>query len=582
MAAISNFRIRNYITGGAVFEWTSEPALIAHLTIYSSASSDPGGVWIELAELDKTDTSFIVSARALTPGHVWVKLEARLVDGTIEYTVVNADVFGSLGTTPVPIAVDLNGVPRSLKVDSGGNLIVAGALPGSGGTGDASATLQNQQIALATTANGKLDTLNTSISAVVTKLDNVGIRASQVADMKTVSVQNFPASYPDPIAQVALSNIAANVARDATLSAISTKLDPLLRSEDLSFTAGALNVSVSNMPADFPDAAGLAKTDLILTQSVASNIHLTDLKSKLDDTNLLIPTVISAIDDVKATVQVGNTILDTTVSPKLDQVRQDIVSALAPVATEATIGEVKDALGPLVKSADLPKNSNGDILVAVQNMPNDFPDTASLAVLGDLKTELQRLDTSNVTISGPLPAGTNALGTVAVTSSALPVGAATEATLAQVKAKLAELYTEIGSAATGTLKSRISELKTYLSDILDALKTPYSNIQRYRHEFLNVSPLTSVSTGGVLLGNCSKTTIGIVSTGTQGCIVSIQISIDGTNYFPMEGYSSLVISGAVYKSLTFDSILPYIKLSITNPSASASIPKLQVEIRGRA
>jgi hypothetical protein len=196
------------------------------------------------------------------------------------------------------------------------------------------------------------------------------------------------------------------------------------------------------------------------------------------------------------------------------------------------------------------------------------------------KTELQRLDTSDVSITHPLPAGSNAIGSVSVSALPLPANAATETTLSQVRSRLADIYTEMASAAAGTIKERLSRLESKMEEIRLLLAAEETNILRYSNTFTAIPASGSVTSGAVLVGDCSKTTVGIICHAAAGCIITVSASINGVDFFPIEGYSMLSINGEVYRALTFDSILPYIKLSISNPSKLTAIPKLYLEIRG--
>ena len=134
---------------------------------------------------------------------------------------------------------------------------------------------------------------------------------------------------------------------------------------------------------------------------------------------------------------------------------------------------ILERIDRIFKSTDLPRTVDGNVKTEVLNLPSSYPDPVTVSVLNEILTEVSPLDTSNVTISHPLPAGTNNIGDVDIVTLPLPPDASKESTQLLVKNKTDALYSELSSIAVGSLKDRISRLETKLTSIL-------SEIQNYQ------------------------------------------------------------------------------------------------------
>lgn len=579
MAAVSNFRVHNYITDGAVLTWDIQPALVNSVQLFSADDSSPIS-WSLIATLSPRNDTFVVNAAVIPIDHDWFKLYVDLKDGSTTELLLQVNVHGSVGTNVYSIATDLNGVPRRLKVDEGGNLVVTAVTLNSPGTSDASASLQNQQITLANAANSKLDAIDASISAVISKLGMVSLTSGNITDLRNVTVSNFPGEFPDSVVRAGVSDIANRVATELTLQGISTKINPLLKASDLALAAGVLSTDVTNFPSDFPDSASATKLDQSLSQLIANGVMLGHIRDELVVLQTDVNDVESNVINVESAVTSLEAFVGTNVVPEIATCGGILSTIEASVATEATLSSIETLTGTLLKSSDLLFTGANELVSFVSNMPTDFPDAVAQQKTEEVKLAVQALDLHDVQLSASIPSGTNAIGSVTVTSLPLPPGASTEATLSSVLAKATEINLEIARSTSGSVKKALADILATVTAI-DLKLVQDTNTLKYSHTFENIPAKGVVSTGIVDTRNTSFVQLSIICGSAVGCTARIDASMDGINFYPMKGMTLLSIPGEVFHTLTLDLILPYIKLSLTNPSSTSQISSVSVEVRGK-
>lgn len=574
--AINSFRIRAYVTNGAVFEWD---AAIPNLGYELSSSASGVGPWAPIVSLPQSVTDYLVSKANLPVGHSFFKLVVHNADSSLDSCIIPGVLTGSSGAGVTPIAMDDFGIPRSLKVDSGGNLIVSALVGGASGTGDASAALQGQQIFLANSTLAAVTLLKASVDAVTVKLEDVHIDNAQVANMKSVAVTNHPTDFPSAAANASLAEISLGVAKDTTLATASGRLLPLLKTSDLSLDAGKPRVMVMNPPVDYPDAAALEKlADIDFNGlSIKDAVDSATAAVVLEDTHLL--SMADTLDTVLANVESANAKLTVEIAAGITEMSNRLHVDLLPLALDASVASLGPKVDLLLKSSELPK-VGGRLDTVVSNLPSDYPNAAAQTTLESILTSVDRLDTTHVAITSPLPSGTNALGSVAVSALPLPPNAATETTALASKNQLLALNAELASTAAGSLKDRLSRLETKLTAIVALLTVTADDVIKYSHTFMSIAPASSVTSGIILPDTSTQTTICVAPEGIQGCRLTVSISLDGVTFYPLHGYELLTALGGKYTTFVLNGSMPYIRLDITNPSTALSIPKLYLGVRG--
>ena len=94
--------------------------------------------------------------------------------------------------------------------------------------GDASAANQLAEISVSNTIATRLADAVLALNQVLSKLNDVGMSAAVIAALKSVSVTNIPANFPDSATLAELQTVKAAVAKDSTLTTTNNLVAALL------------------------------------------------------------------------------------------------------------------------------------------------------------------------------------------------------------------------------------------------------------------------------------------------------------------------------------------------------------------
>jgi hypothetical protein len=119
-----------------------------------------------------------------------------------------------------------------------------------------------------------------TLLSILAKLADVELDADVVANLKQVAVTNLPPDYPDAGAHARLDALnGKDFATQATLTAVLAKLASV--GLDAPTLAALESVSVQNFPADFPDAGTHARLDALNGKDFAKEATLLAVLAKL-------------------------------------------------------------------------------------------------------------------------------------------------------------------------------------------------------------------------------------------------------------------------------------------------------------
>jgi hypothetical protein len=119
-----------------------------------------------------------------------------------------------------------------------------------------------------------------TLLSILAKLADVELDADVVANLKQVAVTNLPPDYPDAGAHARLDALSGkDFATQATLTAVLAKLASV--GLDAPTLAALESVSVQNFPADFPDAGTHARLDALNGKDFAKEATLLAVLAKL-------------------------------------------------------------------------------------------------------------------------------------------------------------------------------------------------------------------------------------------------------------------------------------------------------------
>lgn len=173
----------------------------------------------------------------------------------------------------------------------------------------------------------------------------------------------------------------------------------------------------------------------------------------------------------------------------------------------AISGKLPAALGGTTASASLPVvlSSDGPFATQTGGVTETAPatDTASSGLNGRLQRIAQRLTTVNTTLGTPLQAG----GNVAVASSALPSGAATETSAAAAAASLA-VVDDVGAGVSVTL-TRTADTSVYLANDVVGAATgstaalSFANVGPSGREVMLTSASLKINATAIISGETS-------------------------------------------------------------------------------
>lgn len=119
-----------------------------------------------------------------------------------------------------------------------------------------------------------------TLLSILAKLADVELDAQVIADLRQVAVTNLPSDYPDAGARARLDTLnGKDYATQATLAAVLAKLAAV--GLDAATLAALESVSVQNFPADFPDTGAHARLDALNAKDFAKDATLMAILAKL-------------------------------------------------------------------------------------------------------------------------------------------------------------------------------------------------------------------------------------------------------------------------------------------------------------
>lgn len=571
-------RIRGFASLGVEIEWDTTDSC-SEFAIRSSASNS--GPWSIIDTVPGDINTYMVSLDDIQSGDTYLSVLATSNSGFTEEKYIYIDLNGIARSFLGAIAMGPDGVPRFLKLDNAGNLMVSGITIDSTGTGDASASLQVQQLTSLDAIKTSSQTALTSLDSILTKLSDVRINNSQIADLKNIAITNLPADYPDAAVLGAVQDINPLIPSPTTVNSILTSSQENLKTSDLSFdVSGAVETKVINFPTEFTNTDLLnssqlivSKTDLVIAgiQSVLSSLNANN--SDTSDILLSSYNMENKADSIISSI-------DNGVIPELSAANAKLIGMETVMAKESTLADVVTGLADIVKSSDLPKNLAGDLLTEISNIPADFPDSASQLILVDLLTKLNTLDTSNVTISGELPAGANVLGKVEVISSELPNGAARDTSLTAIHNALVAFSGNMNASTPGSIKGLLLGLSEQLGNVLnklDELRVPEILYQTDESVLLPIQPSSLFTTGSIENPTCGEVLISIMAESACSVKVSVSTGMEDTLY-PISGFSRANIMCGKVHIIKVPTTLKNIKIDVINPSSSVEVTNLVLSV----
>ncbi len=126
---------------------------------------------------------------------------------------------------------------------------------------------------------------NAALLQILAKLASVGLDATTLAALEEVAVKNFPGDFPDATTAARLQQlINLGPAKDATLLSILAKLADV--ELDAQVVADLKEVTVTNLPSDYPDAGAHARLDSLNGKDFATQATLAAVLNKLGSVGL--------------------------------------------------------------------------------------------------------------------------------------------------------------------------------------------------------------------------------------------------------------------------------------------------------
>lgn len=474
MQAPKNLSVAMYFSGSVEISW--EGVLPSSDYTYTVSALDYNtGLWNEVAVTR-------IAATVVSGPYSAVKVAVR---NALDFS----DISDYSETLPINIrntssihdaylaGIDDSGRHTFLATTPEGIVKVTGATVNNYG-GDASAANQLTEISVSNTIATRLSDAVLALNQVLSKLNDVGMSAALVAALKSVTVTNQPLNFPDSAALSELQDIKAGVAKDSSVVAANNLLTALLKPADLSLDANKrLGVVVDNIPSNFPDSAVLSAVNAL--SGIAGNL-LTALQVNTDiatETELhtegtsitaaliasRLAEALSLLSDIITAISDSNLILNS-VDTYSEQIKDTLLL-------------IKAMTDGMLQTNDLRYEATGALAIHAENMPSDFPDSAALSALNQIKNYLQLLNQgTTASIIGALPAGSNTLGSVNVNNAILPDNAATESTLKSVGNALLETYNalkpipamlNVTKEAAVDIATDISALKTNRVKIIE-------------------------------------------------------------------------------------------------------------------
>lgn len=569
--------LSTFLDNGAVIEWgySSKPD---HVDIHYSL--DGINLFPVIVGLNPAVTKIVVD-KSMTGGNTWFILHISSVDTTgkvLNTFDVSVNIQNASGKTATPVAMDENGNAKTLRTDQYGNLLVTALTLDSPGAGDASSANQTAQITVSNAIKSAVDSVKDSVDGISTKLNDVRINTSQVLDLKTVSIQNFPTDYADAASRAVLDSISSKVATESSLLSIIAALSTILKKSDLSITAGVQNVNVASFPVDYPSLDTSTKLQQISNLNTEILGAMLSSSDKLSDITNLSESTDSKIFSILSSMLSYLNTYPAQYSNDLQLCKQTLYDILSRCASSSDIDRVITELASTVKKSDLPI-VDGSFKTTVDNLPSDYPDNASALALSNLKTSLDLIHSDILTNrASPIPAGTNNIGSVNVSASALPSGASTEATLVSLYNIVSAFKAEIASISSGSIKNKLTTIIDKLTELTAKVEDSIETEVLYSTS-ANILPSATISTGSLTNTDNSVIVIGAACDPLSGFKLSVLTSDDSVVYFPIKGYNRVLLEGGVYHLIKIPTTMKYIRVDITNSSNATTVDAMYLTVK---
>ena len=316
----------------------------------------------------------------------------------------------------------------------------------------------------------------------------------------TVSVNNFPSTYPLPSDQVSdlkkITVVGSDIAYDSTndVFKFSIEIDNVGLAKESTlqsfknqaydssndvYKVHVLNtptVSVNNFPSDYPDSTAHNKLD-----TIHSDLYDSDTGDK----------AISVLQSIRDKVATESTL--SSINSKITKCDTDNVKIASPL------------------------DANGNVKVAVQNFPTDY---AKESTLSDLNSKVTKCDTDNVKIVSPLSANNNVNVNIAENTA----GIATESTLSDIKSKIDVAIST--RASEDTLLKNLRSIAVQPATGYNAHL--YSTDSGYEH-WIDDTDRSFTSTDYTVLTKFHILFPHLSFARTFGLYVSVKVRGDGTN-----------------------------------------------------
>lgn len=475
----SNLRVIKYLSGSVEIAWDGVLSDNESYAIYGL--NYESALWEEIGQA-RTGMAVVFGPYSA----IKIAVLSGAILGTFSDILAIAISNASNINTAVVVGKDESGQSRFLATTPEGVLKVTGATITNYG-GDASAANQTTQISQLNNLATSLGTTITALNNILNKLNAVGLDAANITALKAVNITNLPNDFPDFALLSAINNFASVAAKAQNILDLITAVNANLKTADLNIDgAKDLGVKINNLPSDYPDsAAGTKLSDIIFA--------LSTVNGNLDNANLTLADVLTA-EGMSQSVLVSIESIITGHTARLDSIITDIGLILAEcqsvkTSTDAissnTAATSANTVG-LLKTANLNIDGNKNLGVIINNIPNDYPDSAALATLTQISNNVMLLNQGiDANITNALPTGNNIIGRVDISTLPLPENAALETTQQDVKALLNSQL-----AMQAFTKDGIDYLNAKLSTIEARLE---NNLKLRTKIFDEVIELSSVS-----------------------------------------------------------------------------------------
>jgi len=463
--------------------------------------------------------------------------------------------------------IDDSGRHTFLATTPEGVLKITGATVTNYG-GDASAANQLSEISATNEISTKLSSALNAINAIISQLNNLGLSSAVISALQNISVNNLPLDFPDTNALAELQDLNNFVAKDASVNNAIDAINTLFRSSDISLDGDKrVNANIANFPSNFPNidlqaAAGQANLHLENADNALSAIgnNISEITPEIANLDLNAALISNKLTDAL-------TILDTLDHKAFDTLTTaDAIKAITDdIAEEAS--QITLALANKLNTTDISFDANGAVNVNANNMPADFPDAAALSALLQIKNYLQALTQGiSANISNALPAGNNTIGRVSVNNAILPENAATESTLNSTANLLLKFYNVLKAAPS--ILIAIKNLALSIDESANALTLNRKKLINASFSLLNgpveMRVLDYISPDMADINNWPVYDILVFTYGTAiSAKLRIESAYEGQNFY--HNISEQIINAGAMKSFELNTPIQNISLKITEP-----------------